>query len=166
MYVTSYALTKNEYFEFRHNLIMQVIYNLDDLNEVIIIDNDYVSVALTRISIKKILGNTIRVVNFVNYSDALNYLLKQKNGEPPIIFIDPFSDKGNNYSFLERYMLLNLSCYVYILSNSILMRDIGKCLAYKFVKKYITKPIKIDDLIFIFREIKSNGKGVGYNSLV
>ena len=134
--------------------------DFENFNKVIVIDNDYVSLALIKIYLTEILGNTIRVVNFANYQDALNYLLDIKNNQAPVIFIDPFSSNSENFLFLDEYKKLNLACYVYILSVSILMRDISKCLAYKFVRKYITKPIKLVDIINIAREIRRKEKAL------
>jgi response regulator of citrate/malate metabolism len=130
------------------------MYNFENLNEVIVIDNDYVSIALIKIYLTEIIGNSVRVVNFANYLDALNYLVDIKGDLSPVIFIDPFSCNSENFFFLEEYKKLNLSYYVYIISVSILLSDISMCLEYKFVIKYITKPIKLMDFINILSELK------------
>ena len=126
---------------------------LKDPVEIILIDSDNVSIALTKIYFDQILGNNKQIIKFVNYSDALNYLGKAKDDSPKIIFLEPNSNHGQDFSFLDRYQLLHRHDYVYIISIPIYKSDFSGNLSYNFVRKHLSKPLNFKQIISIVQEL-------------
>lgn len=85
---------------------------------------------------------------------ALEYLesLEGKEEEfPDIFFLDVRMPVMDGFEFLEKLVkfspiMSNRSCYVIMLSSSNDQNDIDRALQYSFVKKYLTKPLKIEML--------------------
>jgi CheY-like chemotaxis protein len=72
---------------------------------------------------------------------------------PDVVFLDLVMPNYSGWDVLEAmqsmYPALAKEIAVYILSASIIPRDINKALSYDFVKDFITKPLTKDILIAI-----------------
>ena len=122
--------------------------------EIVVIDCDNMSVVLTHIYFNKILGDNQKIVHFTNYTEAYNYFSNRKNVTPKIILLETITAQGQCYSFLYKYQNLKRNDFVYIISVSVYKSDINRCLAYKFVRRYITKPLKFENVLDIANELK------------
>ncbi len=131
----------------------------EDPIEILVIDSDKISVAITHIYFDKVLDNYKDIVDFGSPEDALKYLNDKKDAPPKIIMLETFMPDGQDFSFLEKYASLERTDFIYVASISIRNSDISKCLSYKFVRKYITKPIDINDINNIAKEHKLLVKG-------
>jgi response regulator RpfG family c-di-GMP phosphodiesterase len=131
----------------------------EDPIEILVIDSDKISVAITHIYFDKVLDNYKDIVDFGSPEDALKYLNDKKDTPPKIIMLETFMPDGQDFSFLEKYASLERTDFIYVASISIRNSDISKCLSYKFVRKYITKPIDINDINNIAKEHKLLVKG-------
>ena len=126
--------------------------------EIVVIDCDNISVVLTHIYFDKILGDNQRIVHFTNYTEAHNYLCDRNNATPKIILLETITAQGQCFSFLNKYQYLKRNDFVYIISVSVYKSDMRRCLAYKFVRKYITKPLKFENVLNIANELKLIGE--------
>ena len=139
----------------------------EDPIEILVIDSDRISVALTHIFFDKVLDNHKWVVDFDSAQGGLKYLSDTKDKTPKIILLETFMPDGKDFSFLEKYASLERTDFVYVVSISNINSDISKCLSHKFVRKYITKPITLEHATNIAKELKrelkkkdGNGGGV------
>ena len=130
----------------------------EDPIEILVIDNDRISVVLTHIFFDKVLNNHKWIVDFDSATGGLKYLDDNKDTPPKIILLEPFTPDGHDFTFLDKYQHLQRKDFVYILSSSINKRAIGKCLSYKFVRKYITKPMTLEHVANIVKEVKKETK--------
>ncbi|UKJ07220.1 response regulator [Solitalea lacus] len=100
---------------------------------------------------KKILVNYYFVKNVhcvVSVKDGLDYLQYQldNNAElPELIFLDIRMPEMNGFDFLKMFEQLNPSilekCKIYMLSSSLDPVDHERIANYKFVKKFLGKPL-------------------------
>jgi CheY-like chemotaxis protein len=93
------------------------------------------------------------VLHFYRDAELLNYLKENRNDAsnlPDVLLLDLNTQQQNQANILEAlqfvYPTLRKKTEVYIISASILPKDINKALSYEFVKDYISKPVTKDIL--------------------
>jgi CheY-like chemotaxis protein len=124
-----------------------------------LIDDDDIFVYLTRRTIEQTkLIELIRV--FGNGLDALDFLKENINNVdalPEIILLDLSMPIMDGWQFLEEFTLLNPSIgkkiTIYICSSSISPDDINRAKSINEVSDYIIKPITMDRLIDLIKEL-------------
>ena len=121
--------------------------------EIIVIDSDKFIVELTNMlfDIENVEHKVF--IGFNNPSDALNYLRKCQDNTPKLILLETIDNSGqHDFSFFDEYSLLERNDFIYVVTVSIDERDKTKCLSYDFVRKYIDKPLTVDDIIDMVKE--------------
>jgi len=126
----------------------------EDPIEILVIDKDNISAALAYIFFGKLLDNHKRISTFDSAADGLKYLDGNKDKPPKIILLETVTPDGYDFSFLDKYHLLQRKDFVYIVSNSINKLAIEKCLSYTFIRKHIAKPINLEKVTNIVEEVK------------
>lgn len=121
-----------------------------------IIDDDDILVMLVKMLIKQ---NPLYESSqeFFNGEDAITHLHTiVANGEqlPDVILLDLNMPIMDGWQFLDAFVQLELEkeIPVFIATSSIDPKDIEKSKQYKPVKGYIKKPVKKENLDFIFNE--------------
>ncbi len=125
----------------------------------LVIDDDDINIFI----IKKIVEKTGFAVNMAaktNGQLAIEYLqgiADQAETLPHLILIDINMPVLNGWEFIEAYEKLNIkeSIDMYMLSSSVYENDIEKAKTYKVVKGFISKPLSIDRLVELFREVSA-----------
>lgn len=123
-----------------------------------IIDDDaiYVYAIKRLISIRNFSEN---VLVFKNGKEAIDYLTNTPITEilyPNTILLDVRMPMMDGWGFLEAYSQLNFkgmdSVDVFMVSSSIDPRDLDKAGGFSIIKKYLFKPINLEDLQVIFSQ--------------
>ncbi|HEY2582209.1 MAG TPA: response regulator [Mucilaginibacter sp.] len=96
------------------------------------------------------------VLHFYNGPQLINYLNENRRDNsnlPDMILLSLNIAQSNNWNVLDTlqsiYPTLSKKVSVYMISSSIVPKDISKAMSYEFVKDFITKPVTKDILIAI-----------------
>ena len=102
------------------------------------------------------------IVQFYNGLQAIEYLQQnkdKKNSLPDVIFLDINMPIMNGWQFLDTFVKLNLhpdkQIIIYMVTSSVDNAEILKAASYKEIKNYIIKPISIDSLKDVFKNIQN-----------
>ncbi len=125
----------------------------------LVIDDDDINIFI----IKKIVEKTGFAVNMVaktNGQLAIEYLQEiAQNPEilPHLILVDINMPVLNGWEFIETYekLHINRAIDMYMLSSSVYENDIEKAKTYQAVKGFISKPLSIDRLVELFKEVSA-----------
>lgn len=121
------------------------------INTAFVIDDDPI---FTFIFVK-LLEKTNKIKNITTYSNALLALDALKNIEfqPQTIFLDLNMPIFNGWQFLDKIKSLNLEekFDVYVVSSTIDYEEEKKLATYKFIKKFINKPLNVEILSEILK---------------
>lgn len=126
------------------------------IQKFIIIDDDHFNNALSRMAIKKTLGEVDTKI-FSEPEDGLAFLQRDCNGDatPAILFLDINMPALSGWKFMEQFEKLNQAIKdqitVYMLSSSVDQRDMDKAEGSKYIKGFISKPLKRETILFITR---------------
>lgn len=123
----------------------------------LVIDDDDINVFI----IKKIVERTGYSVSMVSKSDgkmAIDYLVSiehDKESFPHLILIDINMPVLNGWEFIEAYEKLSFPNKpdMYMLSSSVYENDIEKAKTYKSIKGFISKPLSIERLSELLRQV-------------
>ncbi len=102
-----------------------------------------------------------KVMQFYNGLQAIEFLEQHKGEEevlPDVIFLDINMPVMNGWQFLESFIELNLQpekpITIYIVTSSVDRSEMLKAASYKEITNYIIKPISIQSLESVFKEMK------------
>ncbi|MFA6278153.1 MAG: response regulator [Pedobacter sp.] len=131
---------------------------LDTKINLLVIDDDDINIFI----IKKIVEKTGYDINMVSKSngqqaiDYLNDIISSKQPIPHLILIDINMPVMNGWEFVEAYQSLGIEQRVdlYILSSSVYENDIEKTKSYSAVKGFISKPLSIERLKELIKELE------------
>lgn len=123
----------------------------------LVIDDDDINIFI----IKKIVARTGYVVDMLSKSngqlaiDYLNEVIKNDKQLPHLILVDINMPLMNGWEFLMAYEKLDLpeNTRVYMLSSSVYENDIEKAKSYKTVNGFISKPLSLERLTELLREV-------------
>jgi len=129
---------------------------MDNKINLLVIDDDDINIFI----IKKIVEKTGYNVNMVAKSNgllAIDHLKATLDQDdfPHLILIDINMPVLNGWEFLDVYEELNITKRVdmYMLSSSVYENDIEKAKTYAKVKGFISKPLSIERLIELFKQL-------------
>lgn len=129
---------------------------MDNKINLLVIDDDDINIFI----IKKIVEKTGYNVNMVSKANgllAIDYLKAtlDKDDFPHLILIDINMPVLNGWEFLDAYEELNITQRVdmYMLSSSVYENDIEKAKTYTKVKGFISKPLSIERLVELFKQL-------------
>ena len=123
----------------------------------LVIDDDDINIFI----IKKIVAKTgynVEMVSKNNGQLAIEYLTEVSDDRekfPHLMLIDINMPVLNGWEFLEAYDQLNpvLKSDMYMLSSSVYENDIEKAKTYKTIKGFISKPLSIERLTELLRQV-------------
>jgi len=127
----------------------------------IIDDDDVYIYAIKRLmSLQKLCED---VIVFKNGRDAVDYFIHNQQDPsllPDIILIDVNMPVLDGWGFIDEYMNHGFQnakeADLYMISSSIDPRDVKKAEALPIIKKYIFKPITLDELNALFGKTKAS----------
>lgn len=129
---------------------------MDNKINLLVIDDDDINIFI----IKKIVEKTGYNVNMVSKANgllAIDYLKATLDKEdfPHLILIDINMPVLNGWEFLDAYEELSITQRVdmYMLSSSVYENDIEKAKTYAKVKGFISKPLSIERLVELFKQL-------------
>jgi CheY-like chemotaxis protein len=128
------------------------------IRKFIIVDDDPVNNAITRITIKRALG-TVDTKIFPVPEEGLAFIQTEyiKIVAPTILFLDINMPTITGWEFLEQYEKfteeVKNQITIYILSSSVDQRDKDKAESNQYIKGFISKPVQPETILAI-----SNGK--------
>ncbi|RZL41003.1 MAG: response regulator [Pedobacter sp.] len=131
---------------------------LNNKINLLLIDDDDINIFI----IKKIVEKTGFDINMTAKSngqlaiDYLKDLIENNQPIPHLILIDINMPVMNGWEFVEAYGTLGITQDVdlYILSSSVYENDIEKTKSYSNVKGFISKPLSMERLTELLKEIK------------
>ena len=137
--------------------IKTVAGNLPSNTNILVIDDEFLSVYICERFIKRVIKDT-EITTCLNGKYAIDKLLEIKKKDinllPDYIFLDIAMPIMNGWEFLEQYNDLNIDpsgkCKIYILTSSLYQADINKSASYNVIKDYIIKPLDFDKIKKVF----------------
>jgi CheY-like chemotaxis protein len=131
---------------------------LDNKINLLVIDDDDINIFIIKKIVEKT-GFDINMVSKGNGLQAIDYLkatISNQETLPHLILIDINMPIMNGWEFVEAYQTLQIIQKVdlYILSSSVYENDIEKTKSYASVKGFISKPLSIERLTELIKEIK------------
>ena len=131
--------------------------NLPSNTNILVIDDESLSVFICEQFIKKVIKDTA-ITSCFNGKYAIDKLLELKNQDadllPDYIFLDIAMPIMNGWEVLEQYNRLNIDpsgkCKIYILTSSTYQADIRKSASFTIVKDYIAKPLDVEKIRKVF----------------
>ncbi len=137
--------------------IKTVADNLPSNTNVLVIDDEFLSVYICERFIKRVIKDT-EITTCLNGKYAIDKLLEIKKRDinllPDYIFLDIAMPIMNGWEFLDKYSDLDIDpsgkCKIYILTSSLYQADISKSASYEVIKDYIIKPLDFDKIRKVF----------------
>lgn len=130
---------------------------MDNKINLLVIDDDDINIFIINKIVEKT-GYNVNMVSKANGLLAIDYLKSTTSNEalPDLILIDINMPILNGWEFLHAYEELNISkkIHMYMLSSSVYENDIEKAKTYAKVKGFISKPLSIERLIELFKELQ------------
>jgi len=112
----------------------------------IIVDDDHVNNAITRLMIKKTLGDADTTI-FTMPEDGLAFIQSEyvKTVKPTILFLDINMPTMTGWEFIQQFEkfseVVKNQIAIYTLTSSIDQRDIDQAEANQYIKGFISKPM-------------------------
>lgn len=138
-----------------------------------IVDDDQFSVLLTRLKLKKYVGEkNIQVFNTVG--SAIEYLEDQINGKtdafPDLILIETMMEDGKGWEFFmhfeEMAKVANFPVKLIVLTSSQFFSDFRRSTRFSIVNGFLIKPLQIDQLIRLISQDKAGRSEILLNSFI
>lgn len=131
---------------------------LDTKINLLVIDDDDINIFIIKKIVEKT-GFDIEMTSKSNGQLAIDYLqdaVETNKPIPHLVLIDINMPVMNGWEFVEAYATLGITQKVdlYILSSSVYENDIEKTKSYASVKGFISKPLSIERLIELIKEIR------------
>lgn len=121
-------------------------------NNILLIEDDYIT-AIVCERVMLLAGFAKKVYSYTNVAEASAHIENasvKKEYLPGVIFLDLHLGPYSGWEFLKWYAKWSKSLTdyppIYILSSSLDIDDMKKSSAYREVKGYIVKPVKVSDL--------------------
>jgi CheY-like chemotaxis protein len=132
---------------------------MKEVFQIMVIDDDPICNLLTTKVIEKAnIESKIEVYN--NPLDALKKLQKGVGSMPDLIFLDLNMPVLHGWDFVNLFLELDpqktKNVSLIILSASSNQSDLDKAIEVGCIQKYITKPLKTDDVRSLYNNIKPN----------
>jgi CheY-like chemotaxis protein len=128
-----------------------------------LIDDDLIFLSVNKKLIQQLGMHSEAIMTFNNGPSALEYLMNQRieiDSQTCIILLDINMPGMNGWAFLEALIESGISghpnLHIYILSSSIDLRDKDLARNYSFLKGYLVKPIRKDNLMEIIFDNQSS----------
>ena len=130
---------------------------MDNKINLLVIDDDDINIFIIKKIVEKT-GYNVNMVAKANGLMAIDYLkttMDEKNF-PHLVLIDINMPVLNGWEFLDAYAELNINKRVdmYMLSSSVYENDIEKAKTYLKVRGFISKPLSIERLIELFKQLE------------
>lgn len=130
----------------------------DSVINLLVIDDDDINIFIIRKIVEKT-GYCVNMISKGNGQLAIDYLTQvslQGDDFPHLMLIDINMPVLNGWEFLETYENLNFSqkADMYMLSSSVYENDIERARTFKTIKGFISKPLTIERLSELLRQIK------------
>lgn len=107
-------------------------------------------------------GFTGKIITKKSAKEALTYLSANAHTPseiPDLIFLDILMPRQNGFDFLEEFRLLDAAvknkASIVMLSSSSDVEDLKRSIANRYVRKFVTKPITLDQVSETLEEIQS-----------
>lgn len=130
---------------------------MDNKINLLVIDDDDINIFIINKIVEKT-GYNVNMVAKANGLLAIEHLkdTMDQTDFPDLILIDINMPVLNGWEFLHAYEDLNISKKIdmYMLSSSVYENDIEKAKTYSKVKGFISKPLSIERLIELFKELQ------------
>ncbi len=131
---------------------------LDKTINLLVIDDDDINIFIIKKIVEKT-GYKISMTAKSNGQLAIDYIketLENNQTLPQLILIDINMPVMNGWEFVEAYTGLNVTedINLYILSSSVYENDIEKTKSYNNVKGFISKPLSLDRLTELLKEVE------------
>lgn len=131
---------------------------VDKKINLLVIDDDDINIFIIKKIVEKT-GFDIEMSAKGNGQQAVDYLqdcLKNNKTLPDLILIDINMPVMNGWEFVEAYTTLGITKEVdlYILSSSVYENDIEKTKSYVSVKGFISKPLSMERLTELLKDLK------------
>ncbi|MEQ7800727.1 response regulator [Pedobacter sp. ASV1-7] len=130
---------------------------MDNIINLLVIDDDDINIFIINKIVEKT-GYNVKMVSKANGLLAIDHLKSSTNQEdlPDLILIDINMPILNGWEFLHAYEELHISKNIdmYMLSSSVYENDIEKAKTFSKVKGFISKPLSIERLIELFKELQ------------
>lgn len=118
---------------------------MKQIKSILMVDDNEGDHIIAEVAIKQY-DSSIVIHKAYDGREALD-LLKQMDSPPDVIFLDINMPGMDGHEFLSEYDKTSHDASVVVmLSTSDQDADKEKCLAYSFVKEYITKPLEGSDI--------------------
>lgn len=141
--------------------------------KIMIVDDDQFSTLLTRLKLKKYVGDhNIQVITKVD--EAIEYLEDQINGKtesiPDLILLETMMEEGKGWDFIKYYeeimkYTVNPVKFV-ILTSSQFFSDFRRSTSFGRVDGFLIKPLQMDQLIKLISEDEVEKSHVLLNSFI
>lgn len=131
---------------------------LDKKINLLVIDDDDINIFIIKKIVEKT-GYNIAMTAKSNGQLAIDFLkesIANQNELPHLILIDINMPVMNGWEFVEAYETLGITKTValYILSSSVYENDIEKTKSYSDVKGFISKPLSMERLVELLKDIR------------
>jgi len=130
---------------------------LDSKINLLVIDDDDINIFIIKKIVEKT-GYNIEMSAKSNGKQAVDYLsdlISTNQTLPDLILIDINMPVMNGWEFVEAYQTMGITKTVdlYILSSSVYENDIEKTKSYKIVKGFISKPLSMERLVELIKQL-------------
>ncbi len=121
--------------------------------EVLIVDDEFISNLILEKNLEEFSG--LKINTFDNATELKEYLLANRDKEIEYLFLDLNMPIVSGFDFLDWYDKnpTHKNLNIYILSSTVLKKDVERSTQYKYVKEFIGKPITKSPLEAIFKNI-------------
>lgn len=131
---------------------------LDSKINLLVIDDDDINIFIIKKIVEKT-GYNIEMSAKSNGKQAVDYLsdlISTNQTLPDLILIDINMPVMNGWEFVEAYQTMGITKTVdlYILSSSVYENDIEKTKSYKIVKGFISKPLSMERLVELIKQLQ------------
>jgi CheY-like chemotaxis protein len=126
------------------------------MKKVCLIDDDSIYIMLVKrlISLNNLSNEVSEYKDGYEAFQALQKLHANGEALPDVIFLDLNMPIWDGWDFLDEFVKLDVALFpeIYIVTSSSHSLDLEKIASYSIVKRKLSKPLKLDDLVSILSE--------------